>query len=122
MFRLTVLAVVLGLFVGVGHVKVVIETVPVGNLGNPDDVHGAGYGGVDYAYRIGKYEVTAGQYVEFLNAVATPVDTYGLYDDGIMMIHTGTGTLSTPMTEAEIDRLAEAVLASLRKVKERLLA
>ncbi len=44
----------------------------------------------------------------------------GLYEAGIMMIHTGTGALSTPMGEAEIDRLAEAVLASLRKVKPRL--
>jgi glutamate-1-semialdehyde 2,1-aminomutase len=41
----------------------------------------------------------------------------GLYDQGIVMIHTGTGTLSTPMGEAEIDRLADAVLASLRRVK-----
>ena len=31
-----------------------------------------------YAYQIGKYEVTAGQYTEFLNAVADS-DTYGLY-------------------------------------------
>ena len=28
-------------------------------------------GGVDYTYRISKHEVTAGQYTEFLNAVAT---------------------------------------------------
>ena len=28
------------------------------------------YGSVGYAYNIGKYEVTAGQYTEFLNAVA----------------------------------------------------
>jgi len=38
----------------------------------------------------------------------------GLYDAGIVMIHTGTGTLSTPMGESEIDQLAAAVLASLR--------
>jgi sulfatase modifying factor 1 len=55
-----------------------IETVPVGNPGNADDTHGDGYGGVDYVYNIGKFEVTAGQYTEFLNAVAT-TDTYGLY-------------------------------------------
>ena len=36
-------------------------------------------GSVDHAYRIGKYEITAGQYAEFLNAVAKD-DTYGLYD------------------------------------------
>ena len=40
----------------------------------------------------------------------------GLYDAGIAPIHTGTMALSTAMGEAEIDRLAEAVLASLRKV------
>jgi len=55
-----------------------IETVPVGNPGNLDDTHGDGYGGVAEPYRIGKYEVTAGQYAEFLNAVAVE-DTYGLY-------------------------------------------
>jgi formylglycine-generating enzyme required for sulfatase activity len=60
------------------HCPVVIDTVTVGNSGNPDDTHGDGYGGVDYTYNIGKYEVTAGQYTEFLNAVAA-TDTYGLY-------------------------------------------
>lgn len=40
-----------------------------------------------------------------------------LYDEGIVPIHSGFITLSTPMGEAEIDRLAEAVLASLRKVR-----
>jgi glutamate-1-semialdehyde 2,1-aminomutase len=43
----------------------------------------------------------------------------GLYDAGIVMIHTGTGTLSTPMGEAEIDALAEAALVALRRVEER---
>ena len=44
----------------------------------------------------------------------------GLYDAGVVMIYTGAGTLSTPMGEPEIDRLAEAVLTSLRKVEARL--
>ncbi len=56
---------------------VVIETVPVGNINNAAD--GTGYGSVGYAYNIGKYEVTAGQYAEFLNAVAGE-DAYGLYN------------------------------------------
>jgi formylglycine-generating enzyme required for sulfatase activity len=34
---------------------------------------------VDYVYKMGKYEVTAGQYTEFLNAVAD-TDTYDLYN------------------------------------------
>ena len=42
---------------------VTIATVPVGNLGNDPDTRydTPGYGAVDYAYNIGKYEVTAGQ-------------------------------------------------------------
>ena len=58
-----------------------IEMVTVGNPGNTADTRydATGYGSVDYVYQIGKYEVTAGQYTEFLNAVAT-TDTYGLYN------------------------------------------
>jgi len=57
-----------------------IETVAVGNAGNAPDTRyeTPGYGAVSYEYNIGKYEVTAGQYTEFLNAVAA-TDTYGLY-------------------------------------------
>ena len=53
--------------------------VTVGNPGNVADTHGAGYGSVAYTYNIGKYEVTAGQYTAFLNAVAK-TDPYGLYN------------------------------------------
>jgi formylglycine-generating enzyme required for sulfatase activity len=53
-----------------------LETVPVGNAGNASD--DTGYGSVSYSYNIGKYEVTAGQYTAFLNAVAA-TDPYGLY-------------------------------------------
>ncbi|MHC4697707.1 MAG: IPTL-CTERM sorting domain-containing protein [Planctomycetota bacterium] len=53
--------------------------VTVGNPGNANDTHGDGYGDVGYVYNIGKFEVTAGQYTEFLNAVAA-TDTYGLYN------------------------------------------
>ncbi len=59
---------------------VVVETVSVGNLGNPNDTGSNGLGGVAYTYNIGMYEVTAGQYAEFLNAVAA-ADTYGLYNE-----------------------------------------
>lgn len=60
-----------------------LETVRVGDPGNAGDAHPqldgtSGYGAVGYTYNIGKYEVTAGQYCEFLNAVAG-VDTYSLY-------------------------------------------
>ena len=68
------------LLTGAGAMAAVtIDTVPVGNTGNSDDTHGDGYGAVDYEYNIGTYEVTAGQYTEFLNAVAD-TDSYGLYN------------------------------------------
>jgi len=57
-----------------------IETVPVGNPGNPNDAHGDGYGGVAYEYNIGKYEVSNAEYCEFLNAVAAEGDPHGLYN------------------------------------------
>ena len=65
-----------------------LETVPVGNPGNTGELSGSGAGGygpdrvcgaVAYEYRIGKYEVTAEQYTEFLNKVAA-ADTYGVYN------------------------------------------
>jgi len=68
-----------------------IQTVPVGNPGNAADTHGAGYyGAVAYTYNIGKYEVTAGQYTDFLNAVAK-TDTYGLYYTDMSRTDFGSG-------------------------------
>jgi len=70
------------------HLGIVIETVPVGNPGNAGELSGSGAwgvgpdricGAVGYPYKIGKYEVTAGQYTAFLNAVAA-TDTDGLYN------------------------------------------
>jgi len=66
------------------HPATIIEALPVGNPGNPGDTRYpdgevASFGGVSYTYYIGKYEVTAGQYTAFLNAVAA-TDTYGLYN------------------------------------------
>ncbi len=55
---------------------VTIDWVTVGNPGNAND--NTGLGSVSKEYRIGMYEITAGQYTEFLNAVAA-TDTYGLY-------------------------------------------
>ncbi|MGD8454411.1 MAG: SUMF1/EgtB/PvdO family nonheme iron enzyme [Phycisphaerae bacterium] len=68
--------------------EVAVATVTVGNAGNAGELSGSGAGGygpdgicgaVDYVYSIGKHEVTAGQYTEFLNAVAA-TDAYGLYN------------------------------------------
>jgi formylglycine-generating enzyme required for sulfatase activity len=54
--------------------------MPFVTVGNPGNSHDRVYGDVDYQYNIGKFEVTAGQYTEFLNAVAA-TDTYGLYSE-----------------------------------------
>ena len=52
----------------------------VGDPGNlPDPATGNLYGSVPYVYQMGAYDVTTGQYVAFLNSVATQSDTYGLY-------------------------------------------
>ena len=56
---------------------VTIDMVTVGNPGNANDT--TNYGGVNYSYQIGKYDVTIGQYTDFLNAVAA-TDTYSLYN------------------------------------------
>jgi Sulfatase-modifying factor enzyme 1 len=57
---------------GTGEASAVtIDTVPVGNAGNGNDMAtGNLYGGVAYAYHIGKTDVTNAQYAEFLNAKA----------------------------------------------------
>jgi len=52
-----------------GGATINMDFVAVGNAGNAADT--TGHGAVAYDYDIGKYEVTAGQYAEFLNAVAT---------------------------------------------------
>ena len=87
-----------------------LETVYVGNYGNAGDWSGEGYGGhgpdricwaVDYEYSIGKYEVTNGQYCEFLNAVAAQGDTFALYNEAMASTHGGiecnvSGTIAAP--------------------------
>jgi len=55
-----------------------LEFVTVDNTGNDPDA--TGYGAVDHVFGIGKFEVTAAQYTEFLNAVAKTEDTYGLWN------------------------------------------
>jgi formylglycine-generating enzyme len=61
-----------------------LEFVTVGDPGNARDTWtGSPYGSVDHVYRIGKYDVTVGQYIEFLNAVAKTSDPYGLYNNGM---------------------------------------
>jgi sulfatase modifying factor 1 len=59
---------------------VTIDMVTVGDPGNANDPasRGGRYGAVNCEYQIGKYEVTIGQYADFLNAAAK-ADPYNLY-------------------------------------------
>lgn len=94
--KLVATAVFLAAISGV-RAEVMIETVLVGNAGNPGawagetvpiqgTLLGSGVdrlcGAVSYPFEIGKFEVTAAQYVEFLNAVAA-TDPYALYNSGM---------------------------------------
>ncbi len=81
------LTVALSAGVSAAQAEVVIDTVTIGNPGNCGELSGTDAGGsgpdrvcgaVDYLYSIGKHEITAGQYTEFLNAVGAD-DAYGLY-------------------------------------------
>jgi formylglycine-generating enzyme required for sulfatase activity len=58
-----------------------LQFVTVGDAGNGADT--TGYGSVPYVYQMGTYDVTIGQYIQFLNAVAK-TDTYGLYNSGML--------------------------------------
>ena len=61
---------------------VTINWVPVGNPRNAGDpTNGTINGAVNYDYKIDKYDVTVGQYVEFLNAKdPAGVNTLGLWN------------------------------------------
>ena len=72
---------------------VTIDMVTVGNPGNANDTGGTHNGAVAYSYQIGKYDVTIGQYTDFLNAVAA-TDTYSLYN----------GSMATNLNVAGIAR------------------
>jgi formylglycine-generating enzyme required for sulfatase activity len=61
-----------------GAQPVTISLSPVGDPGNVADPL-TGLGSVPYVYDIGTYDVTVGQYCQFLNAVAA-TDPYGLYN------------------------------------------
>ena len=63
--------------------------VPVGNPGNAAD-RSTGYGRVDAAFQIGKYEVTLGEYTAFLNAIAA-ADTNAVYDPAMYEDETSAG-------------------------------
>jgi sulfatase modifying factor 1 len=79
---------------------VALDWVTVGDPGNAPDASSKlencftpDCGSVSYPYRIGKYEVTNAQYVEFLNAKAAS-DPLGLYDPSMGSDPNGGITLS----------------------------
>jgi len=74
-----------------------MDWVTIADTANPNDIHGDGYGGVNYIYRIGRYEVTNGQYCELLNAVADVCDPYNLYN--LDMGDTGYGGITRTGSE-----------------------
>lgn len=77
---------IVALLLAQSAVAITIDMVMVGNPGNAPDTKvmipdgTTGYGAVSYTYYMGKYDVTVGQYIEFLSAVAATSDPYGLYD------------------------------------------
>lgn len=102
-----VFAAAVAVLASAARAAITIDMVRVGNTGNIADTAAntgdyAARGAVNYAYNIGKYEVTAGQYTAFLSAVAG-VDTYGLYNtsmsntsNGSGIARTGGGTVGNP--------------------------
>jgi sulfatase modifying factor 1 len=75
-----VFALAIALFSPLAAAAITIDTVPIGNAGNPQDVQSNGlFGRVTTDYRIATTEVTNAQYVSFLNAVAAS-DPNSLYD------------------------------------------
>ena len=75
--------------VGGAAQAVTINLAPVANPDNAADPS-TGFGAVPYDYSIGTYDVTAGQYAAFLNAVAA-TDTYGLYNANMAVVGSGSG-------------------------------
>ncbi|MDX2018431.1 MAG: SUMF1/EgtB/PvdO family nonheme iron enzyme [Planctomycetota bacterium] len=90
--------------------QITIPTVPVGDPGNNWDSNN-GRGSVWYTYNIGTFEVTAGQYAAFLNAVARS-DPNNLYtpdqartDYGSGIARTGTpGSYTYTVAPAFVNR------------------
>ena len=66
-----------------------LELVVVSAPGNPPDVNDRG--AVAYPYQIGRYEVTTGQWVEFLNAKAKSDRDGGLWNNDMDTVLSGPG-------------------------------
>jgi formylglycine-generating enzyme len=85
---------------------VTMDWVTIGNINNAADPL-TGYGAVDHAYRIGKYEVTNAQYGEFLNAKGQS-NSNGIYNTNMSaygITQTGSsGSFSYTVTTALANR------------------
>ncbi|QQS08633.1 MAG: SUMF1/EgtB/PvdO family nonheme iron enzyme [Phycisphaerales bacterium] len=86
--RVTAFMSVMWVGASIGSAAITIPTVPVGDAGNSADI--TGFGSVAHPYNIATYEVTAGQYTAFLNAVAR-TDTHNLYNTSMASISVGSG-------------------------------
>jgi formylglycine-generating enzyme required for sulfatase activity len=82
MLRRSTLMLLIGCLLHVNSFAVTIDWETVGDAGNaPYD--GNGLGAVEYPFRISKFEITHRQYAEFLDAVASESDPYGLYNPNL---------------------------------------
>ena len=89
----------------------------IAEVGVPASVTGAGS-----AFRI---HMKAEPPTDYRSAFPTPAEQRAskifidsLYDEGVLIVSTGTGFLSTPMGESEVEHLAEAVRTSLNRAWE----
>ena len=79
-----------------------VDTVLIGNSGN--SAHWTGKGSVGYDYRMGKYEVTIGQYPMFLNSVASVTsDSF--------MVNLWNPVMATDMNIAGVSRSGSGTIA-----------
>ncbi len=88
-----------------------LELVDVGDPGNPPD--DTGFGGVAYPYRIGKFEVTTAQYVEFLNAKGQADRDGGLWNNDMDSMRSGAGVRCEIHRTGELGHYLHSVPAEL---------
>jgi formylglycine-generating enzyme required for sulfatase activity len=85
--------------------------VTVGDPGNPASPF-FGSGSVNYVFRMGKYETTNAQYVEFLNAKAAQGDSLNLYNASMGtdphggIARAGSGTVADPFVYSTLPNFA----------------
>jgi len=75
-----------------------LSFVAVGDPNNAPDID-TGRGSVDHVYLMGKYDVTAAQYAQFLNAVAL-TDTYDLYNPSMASAPGACGIIQMGSTDS----------------------